>query len=473
MAVIKKMQVSRSVWYDWILRFREPTTSLPIDRHCAKSTIYDDLSSPLDGFQRIQSGRLHDEADQIKKFLGRCNIALSLFAARWIKSLASFTSRDWNHFHLQSVNMRQSTFTATLFGIGVLAHPASIEVKGDSRFQLYDLPTKFDGPCDLEHGPDGALWGQGILNNVFFRLDPATGKVVEYPIPFTTPLGDKPIQLPGIPKSLTDRTAFSCAIRRGADGNLYAGNGVRNQLLRINPTTKKIDIFQIPPSNPAGDLFFFNDLYTAKDGIWVTSTTANQFSYFPFATEKFEPHFVPTPAALPLGLLVASDGVIYVAEFAANKILTYDPKTKITKEYVLPEVQQFPTVIRAERDGWVYFALFIGNGIGRINMKTKKIELFHTNKVGLTGAEDTIDKHGGVWLSSLTRNQLSRLDTNTLKYSYVKFPTSVTHFKLPGILGEIPPVVDIAINYGPGDNIWFTSILSNQVGRYNITGLYK
>ncbi|KAI5194015.1 hypothetical protein AUEXF2481DRAFT_6785 [Aureobasidium subglaciale EXF-2481] len=343
----------------------------------------------------------------------------------------------------------------------------------DPRFQLYEVPTPLSGPCDLEHGPEGALWGQGVLNNIFFRLDPNTGNIEEYPIPFTTALSAEPIRLPGVAKSLTDRTAFSCAIRTGADGNLYAGNGIRNQLLRINPTTKKIDVFQIPPTDPAGDLFFFNDLYSAKDGIWVTSTTANTFSFFPFSTEKFETHYAPTPLALPLGLFVASDGVIYVAEFNANKILTFDPKTKVTNEYVLPELAQFPTVIRAERNGWVYFAMFVGNGIGRINMATREIQLFHTDKVGLTGAEDTIDKYGGVWLSSLTRNQLSRLDTNTLTYSYVKFPTSVTNVNLPGIFGELPPVVDVAINYGPGDNLWFTSILSNQVGRYNITGLYN
>lgn len=30
----------------------------------------------------------------------------------------------------------------------------------DDRFTLYDLPTALTGPCDLVHGPDGALWGQ-------------------------------------------------------------------------------------------------------------------------------------------------------------------------------------------------------------------------------------------------------------------------------------------------------------------------
>lgn len=355
----------------------------------------------------------------------------------------------------------------------VLSSPILTDRATDPRFTLYDLPTALTGPCDLENGPDGALWGQGILDNIFFRIDPATGHIDEYPIPFTTPLDPTPISLPGVLKSVTDRTALSCAIRKGADGNLYAGNGLRNQLVRINPTTKKIDIFEPTPVNPAGNLFNFNDLYSAEDGIWVTATTGNTFSFFSFATETFEAHQVPTPLALPLGLLVASNGVVYVAELVANKILTYDPSTNVTEEFPLPEPLQFPAVIRAERNGYIYFSLFVGNGIGRINMATNQIDLYHTDQLLLLGSEDTIDQYGGVWLSSFTTDVLSRLDTSTLEFSYVALPDSFAQTGANGVLGDIPPYVDIAVNYGPGDAIWFTSLLTNQVGRYNITGLYS
>ena len=238
--------------------------------------------------------------------------------------------------------------------------------------------------------------------------------------------------------------------------------------MRINPTTKAIDIFEPTPINPAGDLFFFNDLFTAQDGIYITETTGNSFSFFSFATKNFTTYDVPTPLALPLGLKVASDGLVYIAELTGNKILTFNPKTDTMKEYPLPELAQFPAVVRAERDGYVYFSLFVGNGIGRINMKTHKIELFPTDNIGGLGAEDTIDSKGGVWLSSFTSDVLARLDTDTLKYSYTPFPNTFVTANLPGV----PPYVDIAVNYGPGDAIWFTSLLSNQVGRYDISGLF-
>lgn len=356
----------------------------------------------------------------------------------------------------------------------VFSAPA-LESRAASRFTLYELPTPLAGPCDLEVDPNGKyLWGIAIADNFFFRLNPSTGHIVEYPIPFTSQLNNKTIPIAGLPKVVAARTVLSCAIRKGADGNLYGGNGLRNQLARINPETKKIDLFEITPVNPVGNAFPFDDLYSATDGIWITSTTANTFAFFSFATELFESHTVPTAASLPVGVFVASTGVVYIAEVVGNKILTYNPKTNVMHEHPLPAAQQYPAVIRAEHNGYVYFSLLVGNGIGRINMETNEIVLYHTNQTGSLGSEDTIDKYGGVWLSSFTADVLSRLDTNTNEFSYVALPgTFAQQTGLPGVFGDLPPYVDVAVNYGPGDAIWFTGLPFNQVGSYNITGLYN
>lgn len=107
-----------------------------------------------------------------------------------------------------------------------LATPAALDppnlttIQGQaSRFKFYDMPTPEAGPCDLCTGPDGALWGEDILANRIFRIDPKTDKVEEFLIPFTLPVLN--ISLP----NLAGRTAFACAIRPGADGNIYASNG--------------------------------------------------------------------------------------------------------------------------------------------------------------------------------------------------------------------------------------------------------
>jgi len=131
-----------------------------------------------------------------------------------------------------------------------------------SKFTYYSPLTPNAGPCDLCTGPDGAIWAEDILVNKIQRIDPSTGVVEEYEIPYTTPALDFSV-LP----TLEGRTAFACAIRPGADGNIYAATGIRNEFVRVNVTTKKIDVFTPPPPNPLGNLQPFNDLWTGPEGV--------------------------------------------------------------------------------------------------------------------------------------------------------------------------------------------------------------
>ncbi|KAK5172770.1 uncharacterized protein LTR77_002890 [Saxophila tyrrhenica] len=362
--------------------------------------------------------------------------------------------------------MRLTPCTALVAALltNVLAQPTIEERAG--KFTFYDMLTRAAGPCDLCTGPDGQIWSEDILVNKLFSINPETGKVRELAIPFTTPLSNETI--PGVSQSIQDRTALSCAIRPRSDENLYAYNGLRNQLVRINPTTKQIKVLQ-GPVNPAGDLQPFNDITEAPGGMYVTQTSGNTFQYYDFSDESFTTYEVPTPASFPLGLKVASNGKLYVAELIGNRILEFDPETKAMKEFPLPLPLQGPAVVRAERNGYVYFSLFTGNGIGRINIETHKIDLYPSSTQGGLGAEDTLDSKGGVWLSYFTANVLARLDTNTFKYKYVPFPDTFARGGLSGILGDIPPYVDVAVHYGPGDAVWFASIIENKVGRYALS----
>lgn len=328
-------------------------------------------------------------------------------------------------------------------------------------FTFYNLHTPLAGPCDLVEGPDGALWGESILVNHIFRIDPSSGQVQEFPIPFTTPAS-------GTPAGLTpaeDRTEFSCAIRQGNDGNLYASNGLRNQLVRINPSTHDITVLTPQPYNPIGNLQPFNDLYSSKDGIYFTQTSGNVISFFDFKDERFKNYEIPTPASFPLGVFVASDGRVVVTELLGNKMILLNGTDGTLTEHLLPEPAQGPAVVRAETDdGNVWFSLFTGNGVGKINLATGETQVFHTDQPAALGAEDTIDKDGNIWLSFFDINALGKFDPKSETFSLVNFPDSVLNVPV-----GIPTYVDVAVNYGPGDAIWFTDVAHNRVGRYALS----
>ena len=338
---------------------------------------------------------------------------------------------------------------------------ASPVKRQDDSFKFFDLKTPLSGPCDLVEGPDGALWGEAILVNHIFRVDPSSGEVLEFPIPFTSAATGQVIGL----SPIQDRAALSCAIRQGADGFLYASNGLRNQLVKINPSTYDIQVFTPEPYNPLGDLQPFNDLYTAADGIYFTQTSGNVISFFDFKDERFKNYEIPTPASFPLGVFVERGGRVVVTELIGNKMIVLDGKTGKLQEYPLPEPLQSPAVVRAQtEDGLVWYSLFTGNGVGSINIETGEQKLYHTNKSAALGAEDTIDKDGNIWLSFFNFNALARFDPKEEQFSFVNFPDSLLNTPV-----GIPPYLDVAVNYGPGDAIWFTDVSHNRVGRYALS----
>jgi streptogramin lyase len=144
--------------------------------------------------------------------------------------------------------------------------PEASAAASDSKFTYFEMPTALAGPCNLCTGPDGAIWVQDILVDKIARIDPDTGDVEDFDIPYDGP-GLQGGALLGIPDTLLNRSALACALQPGHDGNIYAASGHRNQFSRINPTTKKIDVFTPNPPAPLGDVLFLNDLYAHPDGV--------------------------------------------------------------------------------------------------------------------------------------------------------------------------------------------------------------
>lgn len=271
--------------------------------------------------------------------------------------------------------------------------------------------------------------------------------------------------LPQPISNVAGHTAFSCAIRPGRDGNIYAAFGTRNQLVRINPITKHIDVFT--PNNllqPLGDLQPFNDLYSAKDGIYFSQTSANLISFFSFATQKIESYAIPTPASFPLGVFVDSEGLVWFTELVGQKLGRFDPKTKSFTEYPVPVSLVTPAVIRVETENrYIWFTSFVGNAMGRFDKRTGQFATYPNPLVGGLVAEDTLDKDGNIWFSSATQNVVSKLNPKTGGIEQIVMPGTTVVAPV-----SVPLYFVIAMNYGPGDAVWFTEETVGRVGRFDI-----
>lgn len=206
-------------------------------------------------------------------------------------------------------------------------------------------------------------------------------------------------------------------------------------------------------------------MWTGPHGMWFTQTTGNVVTYYEYATGNFTNHAVPTPSSGPLGLKVSNTtGDVWFCEFLASKMAKLDPKTGNITEYpLLDPALAGPAVLRVEEEGkYLYFTALLGNSIGRINMFTGETKAFQNSIAPFSlPSEDTVDKKGNVWFSTWTENTLNKLDPATGIITTIPQPDS-------GVAARVPPYVDVPVNYGPGNNIWFADTATNRIGYYNL-----
>lgn len=63
---------------------------------------------------------------------------------------------------------------------------------------------------------------------------------------------------------------------------------------------------------------------------------------------------VPTPKALPYGMVIDSKGVPYFCEFGSNKIARVDPSTMRIDEFALPGAGARPRRLALANDTTIY-----------------------------------------------------------------------------------------------------------------------
>lgn len=169
------------------------------------------------------------------------------------------------------------TLVLGLCGLGEAAPALEKRFTGPSdpaRFKFYDTPSK-GVICDGDTGPDGlTMWYEDLVAPTIGVFNYQTETFHEYPIPYTN--GSIPNPVPG------NITGVQCVVRSGKDGMVYAGSGIRNEIVQVNPRTNPptIQIFS-PPPDIAGDLQPFNDAWGGNHGVsllWLSFWCSDKVS---------------------------------------------------------------------------------------------------------------------------------------------------------------------------------------------------
>lgn len=341
---------------------------------------------------------------------------------------------------------------------------APILTNETSKFTFIDIPHPAAGPCDMATGPDGAEYVQYLFSEKIARIDPETNALTEYDIPFTGP------KLPAPLKPVANIALGACVVRAGKDGNIYAANGLRNQLVKLDLATKKVSVFTPPNPLPGlGNLQPFNDMWGAPEGMYYSQTTANIVSLFDYRTHAFKNFQVPTPAAGPLGMRTAYDGGLWFTETLANKIGRLNHTTGAIKEYPLPPSLAGPAVLRVETAGrYIWFTAILSNAVGRMDIYTGETKTYENTAApaGSLPSEDTIDGAGNVWFCTWTQNVLHKIDPATGAQTHIGIPEAEGKAYTP-----MPFDIGVGIDYYglKGKNrMYFSQSVLNRIGYYDL-----
>ena len=98
-------------------------------------------------------------------------------------------------------------------------------------YTVYDLPRPDAAPHDTTMDAQGNVWYSDFTSQFIGKLDPKTGKVIEYPVPLARvgPYAQGGLQL---------------ALDR--EGRVYYGNMSQMQIVRFDPKTEKMETFKAP-----------------------------------------------------------------------------------------------------------------------------------------------------------------------------------------------------------------------------------
>jgi virginiamycin B lyase len=267
----------------------------------------------------------------------------------------------------------------------------------------WDLPIPKSRPHDPAVGADGALWYTAQEANAIGRLDPSTGAIRQF--------------------ALTTPHSGPHGLAADRDGNIWFTANYAGYIGKLDPKSGKVVEFKITDARGA-------DPHTpaiAPDGrVWFTVQQGNVVGVLDPASGAIKLADVPTPKALPYGMVIDGKGVPYFCEFGSNRITRVDPSTMQLHEFVLPSIGARPRRLALANASTIYYSDFARGYLGRLDISTGVVKEWaspggpQSRPYGIAITPD-----GTVWYSEsgVHPNTIVRFDPATARFRTWPIPS--------------------------------------------------
>ena len=294
-------------------------------------------------------------------------------------------------------------------------------------YTTYDLPRPDASPHDEAFDEQGNVWYSDFNSQFLGKLDPKTGRVVEYRVP---------------QNRLGQIAQGGLQIDLDKEGRIYFGNMSQMQIVRFDTKTEKMETFKPPiPESDFGDghLTMIDPAFQHVDGkLWVNVAFATGKAggtwHVDLATNTWTRVTYPSgsPAALAYDVVADSKNNMYGMQMNNDKIWITDGKTLQTVWY------DFPTKGAGCRRGHIdsqdrlWCGVFNGNGLAMFDPKTQKITEWKAPTPWTRPYDAQFDDKTYVWTAGMDNDFAVRLNTQTGEFTEYLLPheTNVRHVEV-------------------------------------------
>jgi streptogramin lyase len=294
-------------------------------------------------------------------------------------------------------------------------------------YTTYDLPRPDASPHDEVFDAQGNVWYSDFNSQFLGKLDPETGKAVEYPVP---------------QNRLGQIAQGGLQIDVDKEGRIYYGNMSQMQIVRLDPKTGKMETFKPPiPESQLGDahLTMIDPAFQQVDGkVWINVAFATGEAggtwHIDLANNTWTRVTYPqgSPPAQAYDVVADSKNNAYGMHMNNDKLWMTDGQTLKTVWY------DFPTKGAGCRRGHIdsqdrlWCGVFHGDRVAMFDPKTQKITEWKVPTAWTRPYDAQFDDKAYVWTAGMDNDLAVRLNAQTGEFTEYLLPheTNVRHVEV-------------------------------------------
>lgn len=294
---------------------------------------------------------------------------------------------------------------------------------------------------DVSVDSKGIGWVNERTRGLIGRFDPQTLTYSKIPIPAAA---FKKFTLNAIAVDPQDRVW-------AVDG------GPNKRLVQYDPETREFNFFPLP--DPRLGTTVMNTIRFHPDGsVWGTQITANQILRLDPLTKKINTFLVPAgvaekTSARPYGMAIDGNQKIWFAENALAKVGRLDPATGEITEYDVPARSPDMRRMDSDAEGNLWFGVHGDGKLGKVDHRTGQITLYEPPTPNSGPYSVSVDKQRNlIWFCQLLSDSIARFDPRT---------NTFVEFSLPTLQSDVRR---IEVDPSRPSRVWFSGSAAGLVG---------